>query len=753
MNEQERSPDGAAAPGASRPAGGVMARLVASAGAASTAGLVAALIDATYAAGGAPSLRLFSGELGLIAPLSLVVGLAVGAGAWLLLPADWPRISARLARLRGAGPEQRRELSARIVLAALGVACGLVVVTRVALRLLADSEAARAAGAATALATAACGALVVLLAWGGAALAARVAPRLSPSPVATSVAALAVLALLFALVVATGATSGAGGTLAVFGVFRREELDLRAPALLLFIAAAALAAPPIRSASGRLSLAALALVPLLVVPHAARAAFDRQTALAVERRAPLGKNLLARAHALFDRDRDGASALFGGGDCAEGNPKIGPDLDDLPGNGLDEDCSGSDALAVAPAAAAPARPAEATDFIRAHVPKDANVVLITIDATRAELGYAGYPRKISPNIDALAARSAVFENAYSLASYTSKSLAPMLIGRYGSETHRGFLHFNRFTKQDTFLSERLQSAGVRTLSVQGHWYFFKPYGFERGYDVLDTEATPADQPIEGDKSSNGDLLSDRIIRTLARPELENQRFFLWSHYIDPHAEYVPHDGFDFGHRGRERYDGEIAFVDHHLGRVFSALEKLPFAKRTVIIITSDHGEAFGEHELYRHGFELWEELVRIPLVIHVPGAAPVRIKTRRSTIDIAPTVLDIFGLAAPAAGEKDALRGESLLPDVLSPPGYSPRARVIYIDMPAGPYNDERQAYIEDDMKLITSGGRPLGLFDLAKDPGEKRDLADEARLAKPLLEKTRAFRRALDEVVERPAK
>jgi arylsulfatase A-like enzyme len=137
----------------------------------------------------------------------------------------------------------------------------------------------------------------------------------------------------------------------------------------------------------------------------------------------------------------------------------------------------------------------------------------------------------------------------------------------------------------------------------------------------------------------------------------------------------------------------------------------------------------------------------------VPGAPPQRVRVRRSAIDVKPTVLDIFGIEPPAAGAKDALRGESLLPEVLAPPGYTPPSRVIYMDMPAGPYNDERQAYIEDDKKLITSGGRPLGLFDLAKDPGEKRDLADDATLARPLLEKTRAFRRALDEVVERPVK
>jgi len=377
-------------------------------------------------------------------------------------------------------------------------------------------------------------------------------------------------------------------------------------------------------------------------------------------------------------------------------------------------------------------------------------MLITIDATRADLGFLGYKRNVSPRLDELAKKSAVFENAYSLASYTSKSLAPMLIGHYGSETHRGWLHFNRFSREDVFVSERLQKAGIRTVSVQGHWYFFKNYGMERGYDVIDSRATPADQPIEGDRTSNGDALSDRIIAELERPELEQSQFFMWSHYIGAHAEYVPHDDFDFGHHGRELYDGELAFVDHHLGRVLDALAKRPFADRTLIIITSDHGEAFGEHGLYRHGFELWEELVRVPLVIYVPGAKPRRIAVRRGAIDIVPTILDVFGVPAPP-DEKPPLHGVTLLPDVLAPPGYTPTPRVIYCDMPAGPYNDSREAYIEDDMKLITSGGRALGLFDLKQDPGEKHDLLDDAAKARLYMGKAKAFRKSLTEVVERP--
>jgi choline-sulfatase len=713
-------------------------------------GLVVGAIDSAYAIEGMPSARAALAEIGLIAPIACAVGLAVGIGRGLLLPASWPYLGAKVARLRALPQEKRRTLVAQTAAAAFGTLLLLVVGARVALRLLASGQSSAGAGAALALATLGL-VLVVVLAVAAVRAPARVLPALDPDPVLGGGLVLVLASLCFAGLVVAGTTSGAGSPLVVFGVLKRQELDLRGTTLVLLMALGALSVPAARRVPVKLVYAAVALLPLLLAPWAATAGFDRKMSLAVERHAPLGKRLLPLARRLSDRDRDGASALYFGGDCAEGNPAVSPSADDLPENGIDEDCSGSDAKPLAVRAAAPAaRSKEAGASIKSGLPERPNVILVTIDATRAELGFSGYPRPISPRLDALAKKSTVFENAYSLASYTSKSLGPMLIGRYGMETHRGWLHFNRFTRADTFLSERLQKAGIRTISVQGHWYFFKNYGFERGYDVIDTEATPADQPIEGDRSSNGDKLSDRIIAQLEKPELETKQFFLWSHYIDPHAEYVPHDGFDFGHRGRDRYDGEIAFVDHHFGRVLAALENKSFAKRTVIIVTSDHGEAFGEHDLYRHGFELWEELVRVPLIVHVPGAEPRRVSVRRSTIDVAPSVLELFGIAPPAPDAKDALRGESLLPDVLPPAFHVEKVRPLYVDMPAGPYNDERQAYLENDLKLITSGGRPLGLYDLAKDPGEKRDLTDDAARLKPILEKAKAFRRSLDEVVER---
>jgi arylsulfatase A-like enzyme len=250
--------------------------------------------------------------------------------------------------------------------------------------------------------------------------------------------------------------------------------------------------------------------------------------------------------------------------------------------------------------------------------------------------------------------------------------------------------------------------------------------------------------MEGDKSSNSDKLSDAAIKQLEAPEMQGKQFFMWLHYVDPHSENAPHEGFDFGSDSRARYDGEVAFVDHHAGRVLNAIEKSEFSDRTVIVITSDHGEAFKEHGMIRHGFEVWEELVRVPFIIHVPGAEPGRVKERRSIIDVVPTILELYKLNLPNGEGSDFISGKSLLADVLKPPGHTPETRIVFVDMPAGPNNAERQAYYEDHHKLISSGGRPLGLYDLEKDPGEQNDLKKDKELLDKYGERFKAFRREL---------
>ncbi len=552
----------------------------------------------------------------------------------------------------------------------------------------------------------------------------------SPSMRATLAFSIAGPLILASALIFAGSKSGVGAPWALFGVFKRDELELAPVWQLLQMGClaylGALVALKWRSLVGQ-SILAIGAATLMIVSVASASRLDFREAVKVERSPGLSAFTLKAFQKLSDADGDGFSARFGGGDCDDSRAEISPRAREIPDNGEDENCSGSDLTLVgtAPPEAAP------EEKVVGAIPEGANFLLLTIDTLRYDLGYTGAHKnsKLSPNLDKLAADSTVFERAYSLASYTSKSLGPMMIGRYPSETARTFEHFDRFPKTIPFVQERLQKEGIHTVSIQGYWYFFfKSYGFERGWDVLDSSAAPKLVAIEGDKTSNGDELADAAISQLETLAKQEKRFFMWTHWVDPHAEYVAHEEHDYGSEARERYDGEVSFVDHQVGRVLAALRRLSLADETVVLITSDHGEAFGEHGMIRHGFEVWDELVRVPLILHVPGAEAKVVHERRSLIDVTATILDQFEVQVKET-ENEWLRGTSLFQDVFTPAGKEIATRPILVDMPEGPHNQQRQAFYTGDLKLIVSRGRALGLYDLSSDPDEKKDLSDDVKL------------------------
>jgi arylsulfatase A-like enzyme len=152
--------------------------------------------------------------------------------------------------------------------------------------------------------------------------------------------------------------------------------------------------------------------------------------------------------------------------------------------------------------------------------------------------------------------------------------------------------------------------------------------------------------------------------------------------------------------------------------VLDALAASPAAERTVVIFTGDHGEAFGEHGFYFHGREIWDEVVRVPLVIYVPGLKPRTVARRMSNVDLAPTVLDLAG-----APEDAGARGRSLLAELV---GGEVAARPLLVDQPRNPYYPPRRGFYEGAHKLhhfIDTG--TYRLFDLDQDPGEQTDLAE----------------------------
>lgn len=605
-------------------------------------------------------------------------------------------------------------------------------------------------------------------------------------PVATGGAAAAIAVLIFAFAIGSGDTGGEGeSVLSIFGVLRRQELDLRPILHALAIAIGAWAGPLVVRPKSRLAesvaLAIAALLPLgLVVPAGKLLDGAPPLARSMEAHSPLARISLALLRRASDRDHDGASGTFGGGDCDDRDPKRNPGALDVPGNGIDEDCSGNDTpLPSRPGNGAPARAGAgagkedtradieaALRAARAAIPPDLNLVLITVDTLRPDLGFLGYDLPISPNLDRLAQKSVVFERAYAPASYTGKSVGPVLIGKYPSETLRNGSHFNTYAPGNTFITERLAKSGLRTFGAASHWYFLPWSGITQGMAEFDLSAKPSSGQGDTDSSVTSKELTDASIKLLAQPENTSKRFFMWVHYFDPHAQYMAHPGAPSFLRpgatggvavSRAAYDGEVWFTDKNIGRLIDQIESAPYANRTAFILTADHGEAFAEHNMSWHGVELWESLIRVPLLIYVPGATPHRVSGRRSLVDLVPTILDVLDVPKPqpAADGQRELSGETMIADLFpKSPEETAENRDVYLDMPPGPNNAVRRALITGPgagMKVIHFGGAQYSVFDLDQDPGELKDLASDRSVSGPLIERLQAMRGQLREIDVKP--
>jgi arylsulfatase A-like enzyme len=334
---------------------------------------------------------------------------------------------------------------------------------------------------------------------------------------------------------------------------------------------------------------------------------------------------------------------------------------------------------------------------------------LSVDSLRADMPWAGYPRPIAPRLTELETKAVSYTRAYSVSSYTSMSLGGLLGGRVPSELNRSGYFFGTYRK-DVFFPKLLQQAGVHTMGVMAHMYF-KSAGFDQGFD--DWKLVPGitfdpntDRDVTSEKS---EALAEKLLGDAAN---ESRRFFFWAHFLDPHDQYIAHPGIDWGKTARDHYDGEVTYTDRYLGKLLDFIATQSWAPRTVIVVTADHGEEFGEHGMTRHGFEVWNTLVHVPLMIVAPGAAPRHIDATRSDVDLAPTILELFGVEAPPAFE-----GKSLLAEVYGAPT---EERDVLVDLPATSDNGRRRALVHGDEKLICwDADSYCKLYDLAKDPLE----------------------------------
>ena len=294
-----------------------------------------------------------------------------------------------------------------------------------------------------------------------------------------------------------------------------------------------------------------------------------------------------------------------------------------------------------------------------HEPRNANVVLITLDTTRADhlsCYEKGFAR--TPNLDALAARGVRFEHATAQVPLTIPSHACIMTGSYpevnGVRGMGGFV----LAKTHPTIASVTDAAGFATGAFVGASVLSRRFGFSNGFMTYD------DNMGKGIVEANlpgvfperrADVVTDHAISWLKSNGSKN--FFLWCHYYDPHAPYEPPEPYKHLY-ARDPYSGEIAYTDSQLGRLFDYLKAQNLLGRTLIVVTADHGESLGEHGEETHGVFLYDATLHVPLIMAGPGIpAGKTIAQQVRSIDIMPTILAFLNLSPG----KEA-QGANLLP-------------------------------------------------------------------------------------------
>lgn len=362
-----------------------------------------------------------------------------------------------------------------------------------------------------------------------------------------------------------------------------------------------------------------------------------------------------------------------------------------------------------------------------------NVLVVSFDALRADhLGFYSYSRPVSPTMDEFARASLVFEDAWAASSSTPSSFAAAFTGRLPSDVFRAWKLLDTAT-----LAEHFAAGGYATSFLSGNIQLVATRGFDQGFDHYEILGPDLGA---GDPATHlaGDL--ELLARFRARLSESQRPFFLWVHFLSPHAPYdyreesshlydPTYEGpfatssgqsFDAGspadlQRLVDLYDGEILFADWLFGEVLAELRGQELEEDTFVVLTADHGEEFLDHGGLQHQ-GVHEEVLRIPMVMRHPDRRSEGTRTFLpvSHFDLAPTLAAVAGLPAFPPGE-----GASLLGPV------DPNRLRIGVAMTHGTHHYVAGARGADKL-IVACREKSLRLFDLAEDPREARDLGSE---------------------------
>ena len=405
--------------------------------------------------------------------------------------------------------------------------------------------------------------------------------------------------------------------------------------------------------------------------------------------------------------------------------------------------------------------------------KDYNVVLVSFDALQAAHVHSlGYPRDITPTIDAMAAKGFSFTNNISSASWTVPASMTWFTGNYPSE-HRLLNKFSVYNPPNNVISnlkklspnlvtlaEVLKENGYVTGGFTGNAGVNGFFGYDQGFDTYFYE--------KGKFGSMG-VSIPKAMEWLQ--ENRNKKFFMFLHGYDCHGQNVPEGGFDYRfvdkgydkkftgsakeqealrEEGLEKgsvalrdedvkfwraiYDEKIQRTDAMFKGFLAELEKMGLMDKTIFVLTSDHGTEFHEHKRFDHGFSLYDELIHVPLVIKLPKVKSGKmISDQISSIDVMPTILDLLDVKVSDKLKKQ-MRGDTLVPALKG----KPVTKDVYSETDYRQYTYKRSVITKDGWKFIyTLEDKSRELYNLKSDPGEKKNLVEtEPRRAYELEQK-----------------
>jgi arylsulfatase A-like enzyme len=413
-----------------------------------------------------------------------------------------------------------------------------------------------------------------------------------------------------------------------------------------------------------------------------------------------------------------------------------------------------------------------------------NIILLVMDTVRADhVSLYGYDRETTPNLREFARGATMYSRAFAASDYTLPSLGAMFTGRFptshGAHTEDPRLHADRaigdmaMAGRMITLPEILSDAGYATAAVVANYGFLSPrYGLDQGFDtyavpfpgcapssasfgirrVLASVVPAITVPDRDAVFSNAALVNDEIAQILRRVGAAARPFFLFVDYMDAHWPYAPPAPYDRRFPGRDpsfdedsyvklkrsvmkreqvlpaktrahlisQYDGGIAFLDHQIGALLDDLKARGLYDDSLIVVTADHGESFGDRQLMEHNVSVYQEQIAVPLIVKYPGQTAGRVvSTPVSGADFTPTVLELLRLPVLGGTQGRSLMDETSADRQIVSESF-PRPALLDLDPR---FHRVQRAKIEWPYKLIVSTDGTRELYRLDTDPGERQNL------------------------------